>query len=72
MNPAFYACIFSPLERILQGDVELHSIFVQMHAALIICAVQKGDMHVVTENNKNYVRITDQGKESLLRKESAL
>lgn len=63
MNPAFYGAMANPLQRLAQGDVQLGSLFVQMHAALIICAVQKGDMHVVKgDDGKLYVRLTDQGK----------
>ncbi len=67
MNPAFYGAAFNPLDRLKQGDVQLGSLFVQMHASLIICAVQRGHMHVVSENGMNYVRITEEGLRELAR-----
>lgn len=65
MNPAIYWLMNYPAERIKQGDVQLDSIFVQVHAPLIICAVQRGHLHVVSEDGKNYIRFTEEGLKHL-------
>lgn len=50
-----------PVSRIADGDVALGSIFVQMHAAPIILAVEAGYMRVVVKDEKKYLELTEEG-----------
>lgn len=67
LNPAVYGSLFDPLSRIANGDIELGSLFVQLHAALIIRAVQDGDIRVVQCDRgdgrgvRNLVVLTESG-----------
>jgi hypothetical protein len=62
MPSDFEAAISDPLGRIARGDVELGSLFVQMHAARIIWAVQEGWMAVQKRGERAFVVLTNTGR----------